>query len=118
MASHATPSIPICEQHAFLDFAKEFDWTAVKRLINANPLLVNVQPCGQAGPRWSALHQAAFGGSTDAVRFLLGHKAAVDAKTKEGQTPMDVAKSEQVRAILREVSVDPALMKVPTPLRA
>jgi len=81
MASHDTCSIPIAEQHAFLDLAKEFDWAAVKRHISANPLLVNVQPCGRDGTlRWSALHQAAFSGSADAVRFLLEHKAAIDAK--------------------------------------
>jgi len=67
MASYDTSRIQISEQHAFLDLAKEFNWAAVKRHINANPLLVNVQPC----LRWSALHQAAFGGSGDAVRFLL-----------------------------------------------
>lgn len=118
MASHATPSIPICEQHAFLDFAKKFDWAAVKRLSNANPLLVNVQPCGQAGARWSALHQAAFGGSADAVRFLLEHKAAVDVKTKEGQTPLDVAKTDSLRAILGGAPASHAVIEVPTPFRA
>jgi len=119
MGSHDTSSIPISEQHAFLDLAREFDWAAVKRLINTNPLLVNVQPCGRSGTlRWSALHQAAFGGSADAVRFLLEHKAAIDAKTNDGQTPLDVAKNEQVRAILRGTSGGPAgLSKVPTPLR-
>jgi len=120
MASHDTSSIPISEQHAFLDLAKEFDWAAVKRQINTNPLLVNVQPCGRSGTlRWSALHQAAYGGSADAVRFLLEHKAAIDVKTTDGQTPLDVAKNEQVRAILRETSGGPAgLSRVPTPLRA
>jgi len=120
MASDDTSSIPISEQHAFLDLAKEFHWAEVKRQINANPLLVNVQPCGRDGtPRWSALHQAAFGGSCDSVRFLLEYKADIHAKTNDGQTPLDVAKSEQVRAILRGISAEPAgLRKVATPLRA
>lgn len=91
---------------------------AVKRLINVNPLLVNVQPCGRAGARWSALHQAAFGGGADVVRFLLEHKASVDAKTKEGQTPLDVAKTESVQAILRGVAASRAVIEAPTPLRA
>merc|ERR1712113_68468 len=106
-------AISTSEQHSFLDLAKAFKWAEVKRCVGANPAFVNVQPCGRDGTmRWSALHQAAFGGSADAVQFLLQHGAALDAKTCDGQTPMDVAKNKHVRAVLR------SLRRVPTPLRA
>lgn len=96
-------NIPISEQHAFLDCAKQFEWPEVKRYVQENPAFANVQPCGRDGtPRWSALHQAAFGGSTDAVNFLLISNAAPDAKTKDGQTALDVAKTADVKAILRK----------------
>ena len=71
--------IPVAEQHEFIDFAKEFQWEAVKRLVKAKPALVDVQPA----MRWSALHQAAFSGSAGAVCFLLDHHAAADAQTAE-----------------------------------
>jgi len=129
MTSRVGNIIPISEQHAFLECAKEFDWAEVKRRIGANPALVGVQPCGKDGTvRWSALHQAAFGGDADAVLFLLENNAAVDAKTNDGKTPLDVAKNERVKTILRNFtavlghSADPEkvadLRKVPTPLRA
>lgn len=102
--------IPISEQHAFIDLAKEFQWGEVKRLVNAKPVLVNVRPA----MRWSALHQAAFAGSTDAVKFLLGHGAAIDAKTADDKTPVDVAKTPKVRCILNEFARSGS---VPTPLR-
>jgi|Transcript_101323 hypothetical protein len=110
-------NIPISEQHSFLDLAKEFQWSEVKRCVNANPALVEVQPVGrQGGRRWSALHQAAFSGSADAVRFLLEHNAPVDSKTDDGKTPLEVAKNEGVRALLRDFH-DGAKQPVPTPLR-
>jgi len=85
-----------------LDLAKEFDWAKVKHHISMNPAFVGVQPCGRDGTvRWSALHQAAFAGSKDAVRFLLDHHAPFDAKSNDGKTPLDVAKNDNVRAILR-----------------
>eukprot|EP00928_Gymnodinium_smaydae_P067063 TRINITY_DN49_c0_g1_i1.p1 TRINITY_DN49_c0_g1~~TRINITY_DN49_c0_g1_i1.p1 ORF type:complete len:236 (-),score=40.33 TRINITY_DN49_c0_g1_i1:213-920(-) len=99
----------------------------MKRLVNAEPRLINVQPCGRDGtPRWAALHQAAFGGSVDAVQFLLEHGADVNAKTKDGQVPLDVSKKEPVRVLLRKASAQarpPMLRKsssdlIPTPIRS
>ena len=60
------------------------------------PLLVNVQP----GGRWSALHQAAEAGEELAVRFLLEKGAEKSLKTKDGRTPLQVAKKAAVRALL------------------
>ena len=43
----------------------------------------------QAG--WTALHYAAFGGHTEICRFLLDHKADIDAKSPNGTTPLMLA---------------------------
>ena len=34
------------EQHAFLDHAKDFNWTEVMRILDINPHFVNVTPGG------------------------------------------------------------------------
>jgi len=102
--------IPLEEQHKFLDFAKQYEWETVKRLVNEKPAIVSVQP----SMRWSALHQAAHSGSADAVCFLLGHHAAADAKTAKGETPLEVAREAHVRAILSDFE---SSGRVPTPLR-
>eukprot|EP00928_Gymnodinium_smaydae_P039238 TRINITY_DN26843_c0_g2_i1.p1 TRINITY_DN26843_c0_g2~~TRINITY_DN26843_c0_g2_i1.p1 ORF type:complete len:541 (+),score=79.38 TRINITY_DN26843_c0_g2_i1:58-1680(+) len=85
------------EQHEFLDLARDYSWDALKRKLNANPTLVGVQPA----QRWSALHQAAASGDADIVRFLLEKEAPVDAKNKDGQTPLDVATDESIKTLLR-----------------
>ena len=46
-------------------------------------------------PRWSgstALHAAVVSGQTGIVKFLIEHGAKIDAKTKLGWTPLDMAK--------------------------
>jgi len=97
--------IPILDQHKFLDCAKEFEWKAVDEMLQECPYLVNVQPCGRDGTkRWSALHQAAYGGHANAVRKLLAHGAAADATTNDGKTPWNVAKNDAIRSVLREGS--------------
>ena len=80
------------EEHAFLDFAKAGDWPNVLRQLHEKPALINCR--GGDTMRCSALHQAAFLGSTSAVHALLGLKADPLAKTAERdalQTPTDVA---------------------------
>eukprot|EP00927_Polykrikos_kofoidii_P032917 TRINITY_DN27906_c0_g1_i1.p1 TRINITY_DN27906_c0_g1~~TRINITY_DN27906_c0_g1_i1.p1 ORF type:complete len:424 (+),score=108.37 TRINITY_DN27906_c0_g1_i1:68-1339(+) len=84
------------EQHAFLDYAKSCDDANIRRLVEENPLYVDVQPCG----RWSALHQFALNGDVDMVRFLLENGASRDVVTKDGQTPFNVAKKVAVKQLL------------------
>lgn len=120
--------IPITEQHAFCDIAKEFNWTAMKLVVNKNPAIVNVMPCGrQGGRRWSALHQAAHGGNVDAVHFLLEHGASANAKNDNGNTPYDVAEHKGHRHIMECLSNwatgtskagHAKRVSIPTPLRA
>lgn len=101
-ASASVDVIPLRDQHAFLQYAKDFQWAAVKERLAANPGLVNIQPCGRDGTkRWSALHQAAYGGSADAVRFLLRSNADPICTTNDGKTPLEVANSQAIRNILR-----------------
>jgi len=76
------------EAHAFLDLAKKRDFAQIRKIVEDNIAYVNVQP----GGRWSALHQAAEQGDAETVRFLIAKGANLWARTKDGQTPRDVAK--------------------------
>jgi len=75
------------EQHAFLDAAKYANFALVRTLVLAKPSLINCQPAG----RWSALHQAAMRGNSEAVHFLLQRGACTTARTIDGRTPLEVA---------------------------
>jgi len=76
------------EQHHFLDFAKSGEWDDVRKLLDVSPHLINVQPAG----RWSALHQAAVQGDAEVVTMLLDRRADLGAQTKDGKTPVEVAR--------------------------
>lgn len=39
--------------------------------------------------RWTALHEAAFGGRKENVELLISNGAHVNAKTKNDQTPLE-----------------------------
>ena len=45
-------------------------------------------------PGWSALHYAAAGGSVEVTNLLLDHKAAIDAESPSGMTPLMMAARE------------------------
>jgi hypothetical protein len=83
------PTVGETEQHAFLDLAKLHKWDAVKQAVAEKPngVLINVQPSG----RWSALHQAASCGSTEAVAMLLEQGADVWLKNRDGKTARELA---------------------------
>lgn len=89
-------------EHTFLDHAKSFNWSAVKDLLKTNPDLVNVRPAG----RWSALHQASFGGDKEMASFLLEKGADPNAETRDGKTPFAVAKGD-VAIVLKPKEAEP-----------
>jgi len=97
----------MAEQHAFLDLGKRRDWVAARSMLASAPEIVNVQPLG----RWSMLHHAAEHGDLGVIGFLLEHGADIASRTSDGRTPLDVAKSEEARAVLAaaESAVAPGL---------
>mmetsp|Transcript_37721 Transcript_37721/g.117585 ORF Transcript_37721/g.117585 Transcript_37721/m.117585 type:complete len:290 (-) Transcript_37721:99-968(-) len=97
------PAPTVVEQHSFLDAAKCYNFAEVRRLVSANPRLVNCQPAR----RWSALHQAAHRGDISAIRFLLSHGADIQARTRDGLTPLEVA-SPDAFDLLLEATLAPA----------
>jgi hypothetical protein len=78
-----------------LDAAKAGDFPRMRSLLAARPHLVNRRPHG----RWSALHQAAYHGDADVVRFLLALGADRAARTRDGETPAEVG-TAAVRSLL------------------
>ncbi len=70
--------------------AADGDLEKVKKLVNANPDLVNSKD-NDGGPglyRETALHMAALYDRTDIVKFLLANKADVDARSVDSKTPL------------------------------
>ncbi|KAJ8025370.1 Tankyrase-1 [Holothuria leucospilota] len=65
-------------------------------------LLINKNTCVNAVDRWNftPLHEAAQKGRTQLCALLLAHGADPTMKNQEGQTPLDLATAEDVRALL------------------
>src|SRR5262249_40953830 len=77
----------------FGDYAMEGDphYLLLYYPLNMDQLIGNVL----GDPRWSGstpLHAAVVSGQAGIVKFLIEHGAQVDAKTKLGWTPLDMAK--------------------------
>jgi len=52
--------------------------------------------------RWTPLHRAAVNGNIDIVKLLLEHGADVNAKTNDGETPIDCADTAEIREVLKK----------------
>eukprot|EP00933_Yihiella_yeosuensis_P035159 TRINITY_DN28635_c0_g1_i2.p1 TRINITY_DN28635_c0_g1~~TRINITY_DN28635_c0_g1_i2.p1 ORF type:complete len:272 (-),score=87.32 TRINITY_DN28635_c0_g1_i2:48-863(-) len=105
------------KEHDFLDEAKSFNWDSVKSMVEESPHLVNVQPAG----RWTALHQAAFNGSGAMVGFLLEKGADPQAATRDGKTPLEVAKGDarkRLEEVAKKASGDDAAPEEPPKKKA
>ncbi|KAI8499774.1 hypothetical protein Bbelb_228250 [Branchiostoma belcheri] len=65
-------------------------------------LLIKYGTCVNATDRWNftPLHEAAQKGRTQLCALLLAHGADPTMKNQEGQTPLDLATAEDVRALL------------------
>eukprot|EP00357_Protocruzia_adherens_P030856 CAMPEP_0115004172 /NCGR_PEP_ID=MMETSP0216-20121206/19042_1 /TAXON_ID=223996 /ORGANISM="Protocruzia adherens, Strain Boccale" /LENGTH=1183 /DNA_ID=CAMNT_0002370105 /DNA_START=316 /DNA_END=3867 /DNA_ORIENTATION=+ len=50
----------------------------------------------------SALHYAVDCGHRDAVELMLTHSASIDLKDRQGKTPFDLARSEDIKSLLEE----------------
>jgi len=72
-------------EHKFLDYAKTYNWSAVKKILDTHPDLINVSPKN----RWTALHQAVHRNNKDMVEYLLKRGANTHIVSK-GQTPKEV----------------------------
>merc|ERR1719282_702304 len=85
-------------QHKFLNFAKEYNWKEVERMIEADPGIINCQPAG----RWGALHQAVeYGHDHHIIKFLLAHEADPELKNRDAKTPLELNDTPQIHALLR-----------------
>lgn len=74
------------------DVAKSGDWDRVLSKMSRDPTLAAtcsryVKPTSG----WTFLHQAAYFDHDPAVRALVGLGSALDARSQDGQTPIDVA---------------------------
>jgi len=107
---------PLALQHTFCDKAKEHNFDAIKTMLEEDMLLINCQPAG----RWSALHQFAAAADLQAVKFLLERGADKQAKTKDGQTPSEVAANATIKKLLFPAAPEratPAKRKAPEPAK-
>jgi len=90
------------DQHTFLSWAKDYRFDKLKGLLESEPRLLNVQPLTHEGRRrWSALHQAAQSGNTEALTWLLQLGADLTSTTDDGQVPREVAEGDS-RVVLDE----------------
>lgn len=99
-------------RHALADAAKNYDWTKVLSLLDADPSLVNTtRPDGQS--LYAALHQAAHGNApSDVCGALIRLGAWRTLENARGERAVDVAERlghDQLMAILKPV----VLLRIP-----
>lgn len=73
---------------AIFDAATNGDLSKVKELVEDDPDIVFFEDASHPGTRATALAFAAINNRTDVVKYLLDHKANVNAKDADNQTPL------------------------------
>jgi hypothetical protein len=76
--------------HAFLGAVRSGNVDGVRKLLSADPTLIQARTIG-VWENDTALHLAAARGDNDMVMLLLEHKADVNAKDEAGITPLHLA---------------------------
>lgn len=90
----------------FVELCKDHQWEKAKKILSERPNLVNIEIEG----RWSALHYAARAGHPQMVQFLLDLSADATSFAGDGKTPLEVAKTHEIRSLLMRSSfLQPAL---------
>lgn len=88
--------VAVLKEHGGRDFIQEMvdaaqrgDTAMVTALLTDHPPLAN---CVDEGRGWTPLHFAADADRKDVAELLLRNKAEVNAKSRNGETPMDLAR--------------------------
>jgi len=90
----------------FLELCKDHQWEKVKKILTEQPNLINCEVEGF----WSALHYASRAGHPQMVQFLLDLGADATSFAGDGKTPLEVAKTHEIRTLLMRSSfLQPAL---------
>lgn len=92
------------------EVAKSGDWNRVlSKMSRDSPLAAACSRYVKPSSGWTFLHQAAYFGHDLAVRALVGLGATLDARSQDGQTPIDVAERRGHQGIaqtLRDAGLD------------
>eukprot|EP00744_Colponema_vietnamica_P011527 GILI01016217.1.p1 GENE.GILI01016217.1~~GILI01016217.1.p1 ORF type:complete len:194 (+),score=28.75 GILI01016217.1:30-584(+) len=74
---------------------KAGNWRAMHAAMSDNPSLgKKIAEFAKPSSGWSFLHQAAYFGDHHAIRELIRHGADIHLKSKDGQSPVDVARQQ------------------------
>ncbi|KAG6518851.1 putative ankyrin repeat protein RF_0381 [Zingiber officinale] len=73
---------------------------------------VSVKAANRKG--FTALHYAVQGSHAELIKYLIRKGASLTAKTKGGQTPADLASTEEIRALLEDGKQSPAVQEKST----
>jgi len=87
---------PVSEEDIFL-LEDEFYFSRIKKLLKRNPALINMK---HRVDGYTPLHLAVDKEMTGIVRFLLRHKADVNAIDRRGRTPLNIAEEKKNIALV------------------
>ncbi|RMZ83518.1 hypothetical protein DV737_g1629, partial [Chaetothyriales sp. CBS 132003] len=91
-------ALRIVSDERLIEAADEGDLDQVRHLIRRG---ANVNASDKW--RWTALHMAAYGGFDDIAKQLIHSGAAIDARTVDGETPLNLAEKNRHVAVVRTI---------------